>query len=150
MYEGGIRVPFLVTWPGVIPAGRVISEPVISLDILSTAAAAAGTKSPDGRIIDGVDLLPMLTGSSAAPPHDALFWRKGDAAACRSGDWKLVMHPDGSKELYDLASDIGEEKDLAVERPEILSAMVAEYAEWESGMVNPPPERPMRRRRGGG
>eukprot|EP01036_Dinobryon_divergens_P054771 gene54771-73185_t len=93
VFEGGIRVPFLVSWPARIPAGRTYSQPIISLDILPTALAAAGT-TRDAKLaaLDGVDLLPFLTGKNTAAPHARLFWRMdgGEAFAVREGNWKWL------------------------------------------------------------
>jgi len=147
VYEGGIRVPFFLCWPGVVPAGRTYSEPVVSLDVLPTAAAAAGIPLPEDQVIDGVDLVPFLTGNSDIPPHESLFWRFGSASACRLRDWKLVTGAPKEPELYDLGSDVGEEKDLASERPEIVKQMVSAYRTWESEMMNPPLDQPGAARR---
>jgi arylsulfatase A-like enzyme len=86
--EGGIRVPFIVSWPARIREGQVISQPVSTLDIASTSVAAAGL--PADRELDGVDLTPWLTGVATGAPHDALYWRFWSQEAVRSGDWKLV------------------------------------------------------------
>ena len=84
VFEGGIRVPFVVKWTGRIPAGGVYSEPVISLDILPTALAAAGV-APSPRLLDGVDLLPDITSRIDRPPHATLYWRYGHHRAIRHG-----------------------------------------------------------------
>ena len=136
MYEGGIRVPFMVQWPSRLKAGRVYEHPVISLDILPTAAAAAGADLPKDRKIDGVNLLPHLTGSKKQPPHEMLFWRRGQHYAARKGNIKLVKM-DGGDELYDLASDIGESRDLSSQRPEVLEQMKKAYEKWNSQMIEP-------------
>jgi len=90
--EGGIRIPFMVSWKGHLPAGEVDDCPVIQLDIMPTAVAAAGGTMPTDRPIDGVNLLPYLTGQETKAPHDKLFWRFGSQAAVRIGDWKLTRH----------------------------------------------------------
>jgi len=90
--EGGIRIPFMVAWKGHLPAGRVDDRPVIQLDIMPTAVAVAGGSMPTDRPIDGVNLMPYLTGKQTAPPHEVLFWRMGPQAAVRKGDWKLIRH----------------------------------------------------------
>jgi len=145
MLEGGIRVPFLTQWKGRLPAGEVYRQPVISLDILPTALAAAGVEVPPDWKLDGVDLLPYLTGAKQGPPHDALYWRfRGstgpefyDRWAIRQGDWKLVkthMEPLG---LYNLATDIGESKNLADEEPERVAAMKAAWDLWNKDNIEP-------------
>jgi arylsulfatase A-like enzyme len=90
--EGGIRIPFMVAWKGHLPEGKVDDRPVIQLDIMPTAVAAAGGSMPTDRPIDGVNLLPYLTGKESKSPHEVLFWRMGPQAAVRKGDWKLVRH----------------------------------------------------------
>jgi len=90
--EGGIRIPFMVAWKGHLPAGKVDDRPVIQLDIMPTAVAVAGGSMPTDRPIDGVNLMPYLTGKQTAPPHEVLFWRMGPQAAVRKGDWKLIRH----------------------------------------------------------
>jgi len=136
MYEGGIRVPFMVQWPGRLKAGQVYEHPVIALDILPTVAAAAGADLPKDRKIDGVNLLPYLMGKSKQPPHEMLFWRRGQNYAARKGNFKLVKM-DGETELYDLASDIGESRDLSSQRPEVLEQMQKAYEKWNSQMIEP-------------
>jgi arylsulfatase A-like enzyme len=136
MYEGGIRVPFMVQWPGHLKAGSTYDKPVISLDILPTAAAAGGAKLPSGRKLDGVNLLSYLTGEKKQPPHETLFWRSGRNSAVRKGNWKLVKMGDETG-LFDLASDIGESKDLKAEKPDVLKEMQDEYERWDSQMIDP-------------
>lgn len=88
--EGGIRTPSMVSWKGHLPAGKTYDQPVIQLDIMPTAVAAAGGSMPSDRPIDGVDLMPYLTGKKTEAPHETLFWRYGTQAAVRRGDWKLI------------------------------------------------------------
>jgi arylsulfatase B len=98
-FEGGVRVPYIVSWPGHIPAGRVDDRPVSSLDIFPTAVAAAHGKLPADRTYDGVDLMPFLTGRRAGVPNPTLYWRAGPTFAIRDGDWKMLLlnkaPPDG-------------------------------------------------------
>jgi arylsulfatase A-like enzyme len=140
VFEGGIRVPFLVAWPGRIPAGRTYTQPVISLDILPTALAAAGT-TRDAKlpVLDGVDLLPFLTGKNTAAPHARLFWRMdgGEAFAVREGNWKWLRTYQNAPQLYDLAADLGETRDLASSRPEIAARLATAAAEWNRGLIAP-------------
>ncbi|MCC6671573.1 MAG: sulfatase-like hydrolase/transferase [Planctomycetes bacterium] len=142
VYEGGIRVPFLMRWPGRIPAGSTFDPPVSSLDVAATLLRAAGHPEQELRALDGVDLLPWLTGTRTGRPHEALFWRFGAQHAVRRGDWKLVRI-DGREELYDLARDVGETQDLAAARPEVLAELRKAWAEWDAGNV------PAKWRRGG-
>ena len=138
--EGGIRVPFYMQWKGHLPAGKVYEEPVISLDILPTALAAAGATSPATDELDGVNLLPYLTGEEEeGAPHESLFWRFGKQWAVRHGDYKLVAaNPDGLQtKLFNLAEDIGEAKDLSSEQPEKVAELQKVYDEWNSKNVEP-------------
>jgi len=136
MYEGGIRVPFMVQWPRRLKGGQVYEHPVIALDILPTAAVAAGGELPADRNIDGVNLLPYLTGKKKQAPHEILFWRSGQNHAVRKVSWKLVKM--GSETgLFDLASDIGESRDLKEERPDVLRKMEKAFEQWNSQMIEP-------------
>ena len=140
VFEGGIRVPFIVAWPARIPAGRTYSQPVIALDILPTALAAAGaTRDAKLAALDGVDLLPFLTGKNTAAPHPRLFWRMdaGEAFAVREGNWKWLRTYQNAPQLYDLSADLGETRDLASSRPEIAERLAAAAAEWNHGLIAP-------------
>jgi arylsulfatase A-like enzyme len=139
LFEGGIRVPFIVRWDGRIPAGLEYGDPVIQLDVFPTALAAAGITGPADREIDGVNLIPRLDGTDAGPPHAALFWRYGEPSAVRKGDWKLLSSGTGATQLFDLAGDIGETTDLAASMPEIVSELEAELAGWQAQLPPPPP-----------
>ncbi len=138
VFEGGMRIPFIVQWKGRIPAGRVEDRPVISLDIHPTAVAAAGGKiSPDWKL-DGVNLLPYLKGETSGRPHEVLFWRFGAQHAIRQGDWKLLVSaPGGKAELYNLAGDIRESKNLAGQEPGKLASLQKTYDEWNAQLVPP-------------
>ncbi len=139
VYEGGVRVPFVVSWPDKLPAGGTYDAPVISLDVLATALAAAGKTLPADKIYDSVNLVPYLTGESKSPPHERLCWRavNGTARAVREGSWKLVRLDDQPAELYDLASDVGEAKNLATEKPDVLRRLSVSLAAWESELIAP-------------
>jgi arylsulfatase A-like enzyme len=130
VYEGGIRIPFIIQWKGVLPAGKVEKRPVISLDICPTAVVAAGGElKPEDRF-DGVDLMPYLKGGKQDRPHDRLFWRMGLQSAARVGDWKLVNRE--GMQIFNLAEDIGEQHDLAKQEPEKLQELQAAYDEWNA------------------
>lgn len=92
-WEGGVRVPFIVQWKRTLPAGKVYAQPVMQIDILPTALAAMGVQAKPEWKLDGVNLLPYLTGTNSGRPHDALYWRFGEQMAIRQGDWKLVKEP---------------------------------------------------------
>ena len=146
--EGGIRVPFLVAWPGRIKPA-VYDQPVVQLDLSATALAAAGLVPLPEWKLEGVDLLPFFAGTVKTAPHDALFWRFGEQMAIRQGDWKLVRYdgnadtntgkrqPVSSVKLYDLSKDIHEDKDLAAEQPEKVKQLQARWDEWNRGNVKP-------------
>ena len=142
VHEGGMRVPFLVSWPAKIKPGKY-AQPVIALDFLPTALAAADSTAPGN--LDGVNLLPFLTGEKATAPHDTLFFRTGGPGgnnAVRRGNWKLVRLGKAEPELYDLAADIGESKNVAAEHPQVVQELVTAIAEWEKGTIAPTFESP--------
>jgi arylsulfatase A-like enzyme len=135
--EGGIRVPFLVSWKGKLPADKVYEQPVIQLDLHASALAAAGVAvSPEWKL-DGVNLLPYLDGKNAQPPHAALYWRFGNMMAIRQGDWKLVQHDNTGRHLYHLAKDIGEKDDLLTKEPEKVKELEATWKKWDAELVKP-------------
>jgi arylsulfatase A-like enzyme len=144
--EGGIRVPFLVAWPGQIKPG-VYDQPVIQLDATATALALAGAKAGN---VEGVNLLPFLAGEKSGPPHDALYWRFGEQMAIRCGDFKLVRYDTNADtrtggrgqgvsaaKLYNLAADIGETKDLAAAQPDKVKELQSKWDEWNKSNVAP-------------
>jgi len=136
-YEGGVRVPFLVSWPAKIKPGETQAV-VSSLDILPTALAAAGLTPLGGKPLDGRDLLPILTRSETPPGRD-LFWSGGEKEgwwAVRSGDWKLVTEK-GRMMLFDLATDAAEATDLAAKMPEKVAELTKLHDAWLTGMAFP-------------
>ena len=149
-WEGGIRVAFAISWKGHIAAGRVDHRPIIQLDVLPTALAAAGVASKDSEF-DGVNLLPYLTGSATGAPHDALYWRFGGMMAIRRGDWKLVKTRDGPLRdvdpstlldlseagLYNLSQDIGETRNRAAERPDKVKELSELWQQWNRRLSRP-------------
>jgi arylsulfatase A-like enzyme len=137
VWEGGIRVPFMVQWKGHLPAGKIYDAPVSSLDILPTAVMAAGGSLAGDHPLDGVDLVPYLTGHNSKPPHDALYWRFGAQWAIRKGDFKLVHPPQSDAQLFNLAQDIGEQHDLAGEKPELVQELEKAWKEWDSQLTAP-------------
>ena len=136
--EGGVRVPFVMQWKGTVPAGSVYKQPVISLDITATAAALAGaTVDAADRPIDGVNLIPFILGEKAGTPHKSLFWRSGSQHAIRRGEYKLVQQAGGRPQLYDVVADMGEKRDLAAEKPELVEELLAAYGAWDRQLVPP-------------
>ncbi len=135
-FEGGIRVPFCMKWPGHIPRGRTYDLPVSALDIFPTALAAAGGRMPTDRPRDGVDLIPYLNGSKSSRPHETLFWRNGPNWAVRKGDWKLFAAGEHHW-LYDLSGDMGEMKNMADKRPDMVKEIVGIHDRWNRQMIDP-------------
>ena len=136
-FEGGPRVPFIAQWKGKIPAGKTYDLPVLNLDVLPTAIIAAGGKTDPSWQLDGVDLMPYLTGKQTSRPHQTLYWRYGPQWAIRHGDLKLVVSKGGSgqPELYDLATDIGESKDLASAQPAKVKELQALWDKWSAAQA---------------
>ncbi len=137
VYEGGIRVPFVLRWKGTLPAGRDYDEPLISLDLTATALALAGGEAV--KPLDGVNVIPFLRGEKSDAPHEALFWRSGGGVlyAVRSGAMKLVRRKDAQLELYDLGADIGEQRDLAAVKPDEVKRLEALRVNWNAELVPP-------------
>lgn len=133
-WEGGFRVPFALQWPGVVPAGQTFTNPVISLDLFATAIAAAGVAKSPGQPLDGANLLPFVTGKALDRPHQTLFWKNGGNWAVRDGDLKLVVGDPktAAPELYDLANDIGETKNLAASRPADGARLQGLFDAWKA------------------
>jgi uncharacterized sulfatase len=138
LFEGGIRVPFFLKWPARIAAGAVYEGPVHHVDIFATAAAAAAAPLPAGRKIDGVDLLPYLSGARGDDPHAALFWRQGHYQAVRAGGWKMQVAERPAKTwLFHLAEDPTERRNLADERPDEVRRLKALLAAHNAEQVPP-------------
>lgn len=136
--EGGIRVPYALQWKGTIPAGSVYKQPVISLDIPATAVAlAGGTLGAADRPVDGVNLIPFVTGKNAKAPHESLYWRAGPQHAIRRGNYKLRQQADGTPKLFDVVADVAEQKDLSAAHPELVEELTAAYAAWDQELAKP-------------
>ena len=139
VYEGGVRVPFVVSWPGTLTPGRY--EPVVSsLDVFATSLGLASVPMPQDRVYDSVDLLPYLTGARAGSPHERIFWRAERGQwAVRAGDdsWKMVRQEGKPDELYQLNSDIGELHDLARTEPARLRQLSTLLDGWNRELVPP-------------
>ncbi len=133
-WEGGVRVPFCMQWKGTIPAGQTYDHPIIQLDILPTALAAAGASVDPSWKLDGVNLLPYVTGKKTDLPHQTFYWRFGPQWAIRHGDWKLVVARGGSgqPELYNLAEDLGELSNLAARNPDKVHELQSLWDRWNA------------------
>ena len=144
--EGGIRVPFLVSWKGHVKPG-VFDQPALQLDFTATALEIAGAEAKN---LDGVNLLPFLSGAKKSAPHDVLYWRFGEQMAIRIGDYKLVRYdsnvdtrtgkihqPVTGPKLYNLASDIGESKDLFASMPDKAKELQSKWDAWNATLMKP-------------
>ncbi|MEI8211233.1 MAG: sulfatase-like hydrolase/transferase [Planctomycetota bacterium] len=145
-FEGGIRVPFLMQWKAKLTPATVYREMVMGFDCHATALAAAGIESGIGiqpvegsrqagslshGTLDGVNLIPFITGTQSGVPHEQLFWRAGQQHAARLGDWKLVNTRTEPPMLFNLKEDISESKNLASVQPDKLGELQFAFAEWE-------------------
>ena len=136
-YEGGVRVPLIVHWPGITRAKSVSAVPVSSIDYFPTICRAAGIKPPADVVIDGVDLMPVLKGGDSLDRED-IFWhfpqyrgRIMPYSMVRSGSWKLLKRYHGKPyELFNLAEDIGEKEELSAKMPEKVKQLDAKLEEW--------------------
>ena len=142
MFEGGLRVPCIVRWPGKIPAGTASDEFLTSLEVVPTLCAATGAAPPEGVALDGFDMLPVLQGKTKSPRTEMFWQRKLDKGA-RVGQWKWVESSRGNG-LFDLRHDLGERRDLSGERPEILKRVQARFANWKKQMQAAQPRGPFR------
>ena len=125
-----------MAWPGKLPANKTYDRPVITLDILPTACALAGVKTPENA--DGVNLMPYLLGENKAAPHEALYWRFGPQKAIRKGNWSLVDFRDFQKktdsgwQLFDLDKDIGQQNNIAAEHPKLVAELSQAWQRWDA------------------
>ena len=142
MFEGGVRVPFLMRWPGQIAPGTVSNEFVTALEVFPTLAAAAGTEIPQDVVLDGFDMLPVLQGR-AKSPREVMFWERQGEYGARVGKWKLVDSRRGGG-LFDLAEDPGELNDLSEELPKVRERVESRYLEWIRQMADAEPRGPFR------
>lgn len=137
VYEGGLRVPFIVSWPDKFKPS-VCHEPVISLDILPTILAVIGAELPSDRIYDGRNMLPAINGKLDEPMHQELYFDGNDGYwAVRQGDWKLVYSKKGDLELYNLDEDLVEQSDLSAIHQDKVKELKAKYEKWRSEMGKP-------------
>ncbi|MGE3807175.1 MAG: sulfatase-like hydrolase/transferase [Gemmataceae bacterium] len=143
LFEGGLRVPFCVSWPGHIPAGQTVKQPITGLDVFPTALAAAGIKAPARVGLDGVNVLPVLEDPKRELPARTLFWRYTTGEneygyAVRAGRYKLVSSIyKGRKLLFDLDADPYEEHDIADRNPILVRELTQQYDDWAKQLKKP-------------
>ena len=135
--EGGIRTPFVAAWPGTLPAGVTYDQPVISLDVAATANALAGL--PRDAKLDGVNIIPFVTGEKKGAPHDTLYWRWGSQAAVQEMPYKLIMIGERERLLFDITKPDGENiaRNLVAKHPDIAARLEAKLKVW-SDTLQPP------------
>jgi len=133
LLEGGIRVPAIVRWPGVVPAKRVTNQMAITMDWTATILAVAEAKAAEGYPLDGINLLPIIEGAS--PVHDrTFFWRIYDKDAVRKGNWKYLR--DGTqRRLFDLSFDQHEQADFSSKNPQMFEQLADEFEKWNQQML---------------
>ncbi|PSU33850.1 sulfatase-like hydrolase/transferase [Photobacterium lutimaris] len=135
-YDGGIRIPFSITYRGNIPAGQVIDDPAVSLDILPTTLAIAGVEPKAEWELEGVNLMPRLTGQQEKLDSRFLYWKTPMRAAIRDENWKIVIPNHMVKrprvELYKISEDIGEKNNVADKYPEQVDRLMAAFEAWDA------------------
>jgi arylsulfatase A-like enzyme len=141
LWEGGIRVPMILRWPGVLPSNKTSAQAAITMDLTATILAITATAVPPTHKLDGIDLMPILTGRAAAAERE-LFWRRPRPLlqrAVRSGKWKLVW--EGTRlYLFDLANDPGERNDLTGAHENLVRKLRSDIEAWEKDVDAPNPE----------
>ncbi len=142
MFEGGVRVPCIVRWPGKIPAGTVCDEFLTSLEIFPMVLGAAGVGHPEGVTLDGFDMMDVLVGNTQSKRTE-MFWERRSDRAARVGKWKWVESAAGGG-LFDLDADIGETTDLSQQKPEVLEMVRERFAAWKRTMEEAEPRGPFR------
>ena len=136
-FEGGHRVPFVMTWPKKIEPNQTFKGLSSSLDIFKTALAAADIQKPDDIILDGENLLPYLNSDKTKNPHQKLFWRKLDESAARVDNYKLVSLDNFGSTLYDLSTDFGETQNISNQDTIKFNELLKHYKEWDDKMMKP-------------
>jgi arylsulfatase A-like enzyme len=138
-FEGGVNVPFSITWKNVIPQGIQYNHPVSSMDIFGTIAAVFDLHLPDDRTFDGVDLLPFILDTNTAEiPHDYLYWNRGNTRAIRSKDWKMVWHEEfQERSLYNMNNDRLEKINILRDHPQIGQELELKYNDWMRELKEP-------------
>lgn len=136
-FEGGHRVPFIVSWPKEIKANQTFDGLTSSLDIFKTSVSAANIQSNETKNLDGVNLIPFLKGEKEGNPHHELFWRKLEESGMRYNDFKLIKLKNYDQVMYNLSDDISETKDLSKIDTKTVDVLNTKFSKWESQMMNP-------------
>ncbi len=136
-FEGGHRVPFVVSWPSQLEGNRRFGGLTSSLDIFATSLAAAGIKKPEHLPLDGVNLFPYLTEKKKGDPHEKLFWRKLEESAARVGEYKVISLEGYGATMYNLKENLGETKDLSKVEKDVFSKVMRAYKQWEAPLMKP-------------
>jgi arylsulfatase A-like enzyme len=142
LWEGGLRVPFIAHWPSQLPPGRTSDELLTTLELFPTLAAASGAKVPDGLVLDGYDMFPVLQ-DKVASPRKEMFWEFRGQRAARIGNYKWI-DSEKAKGLYDLISDPGEKNDLTAAKPQLAADIVSRWTVWRKHMEAAEPRGPFR------
>ena len=142
MFEGGVRVPFLIKWPGQIESGTVSGEFLSALDVYPMLVRAAGADLPEDVTLDGFDMLPVLQGEESSR-RESMFWERQGEYGARVGKWKLVESRRGGG-LFDLSEDIGESTDLSAKLPDVRKRVERSYKEWVREMDEAEPRGPFK------
>ncbi len=137
-FEGGLNVPFIMQWKGTLVPGKAYNHPVSLMDIFTTSLAAGHIPNPQNIILDGVDIIPHLSGMISPAPHDYLFWRTDFNKTVRKGKWKLIVNSrDDSLMLYDMESDREETNDMKYSHPDMVTHLLEKLTSWEAEMKVP-------------
>jgi arylsulfatase A-like enzyme len=137
-FEGGINIPFMMKWKGVLEPGTVYEKPVSLVDVFATAASAAYAPLPSDRDYDGVDLIPYCTGETTGPPHQALYWRAAYNKAIRMGEWKLIIDEQADRKLlYNMETDKVERRNVAEQYPQVVERIERVLSLWEKTLEEP-------------
>ena len=142
MFEGGLRVPCIIRWPGTVPPDTVCNEFLTSMEIFPTLCRAAGAKPPKNVVLDGFDMTEVLAGKNKSSRKE-MFWQRRADKAARVGNYKWVQSAKGSG-LFDLSKDIAEKKDLSTKNPDILNDLKLHFATWKQEMQAADPRGPFR------
>jgi arylsulfatase A-like enzyme len=137
LLEGGIHVPYIMSWPGTLPKGEIYDKPVTSLDFAATFIAQAGGEVKEAYNLDGKNIIPYVQGEKTSAPHEELKWRFTISASIREGDWKLVRLPDRLPMLYHLPTDWSEQNNLALDNLEVTKRLMKKLGEWDVSLPHP-------------